>query len=52
MTEDEYQNLLTELGKNKTIKCIEQLDIYKKALETSGYRIKFNNNGTYELVKK
>ena len=30
----------------------EQLDIYKKALETSGYRIKFNNNGTYELVKK
>ncbi len=31
MTEDEYQNLLTELGKNKTIKCIEQLDIYKKS---------------------
>lgn len=31
MTEDEYQNLLTELGKNKTIKCIEQLDICKKS---------------------
>ena len=27
----EYQTLLKELGKNKTIKCIEQLDIYKKS---------------------
>ena len=31
LTDEEYQTLLKELGKNKTIKCIEQLDIYKKS---------------------